>query len=66
MHEERLAELAVEVAALEDFRNAAARCRVDRLRGGGELAAVEDANHDAAGALFFWAAALYAKFHLFS
>jgi len=63
VQQQRRAELAVQVAAPQDFAQIAAGLAVQGFRRRGELARFEDADHHAAAALFFRATAFYAKFH---
>jgi hypothetical protein len=63
VQQQGLAGLAVDVAAPQQCRECALRGFVQAFAAGGELAAVEQANHDAGTALFLGVAAFYAVFH---
>ena len=63
VQEQRCAELALHVAAADDFADVAVARAIDQLRRQRQLAIVEHAHDDASAALLLGAAAFYGKFH---
>ncbi len=63
MQQQRRAELALHVAAADDFADVPVRRAIDQFRRQRQLAIVENADDDASAALLLGAAAFYGKFH---
>ncbi len=63
VQEQRRAELALHVAATDDFADITVRRAVDQLRGQRKLAVVEHAHDHACAPLLLGAATFYGKFH---
>ena len=63
VQEQRRAELALHVAAADDFADITVRRAVDQLRRQRKLAVVEHADDDACAPLLLGAATFYGKFH---